>query len=454
MPRKRRRFTLFARLRRVRRRRRRRSAAASPLTVRRFRRLTAPAVVALAVMLTAAGAAALTGCWSNTTGGAGSPTPHANAPHGRNSAAPLPPPRQMPRQIRAIWIARYHYLTADDVRRAIANSAEAGFNTILWQVRGDGTVCYPSRIEPWAPQFGFRDPGFDPLAIAIDEAHQRGLRIEAWMNVMPGWNGVNPPSLASQLWNARPEWFLADKSGKRQPLGDFYVILNPCLPEVRQHLTSLVREMLRNYALDGVHLDYIRYAWETTRDARKRYPRDARTLALYREETGLTPEQDAKSWDNWRVNAITRIVAAIRTTIDQERPGASLTAAVKPNPDEAFRDYMQNAAAWLRTGLIDAAMPMAYSTKPGVFERDINAYRSAAPQGRTVPGVGVYKETAAQLRAQLDFCAARGGEWCAFSYEALFDTPGDPRGGPAYEKLRAERAERLAVVREYQRRGR
>lgn len=331
---------------------------------------------------------------------------------------PPPPPRSLATPTRAVWVARFHFRTPQDVRRIVARCAAEGFNTLLWQARGDGTVTYLSRLEPWSAQFNHRDPGFDPLALAIEEAHARGMRVEAWFNVLPGWSGPQAPAVADQLWNARPEWFLTDSRGNRQALGDFYVLLNPCLPEVRAHLAALVREIASNYAIDGIHLDYVRYAWDGQRDARRRFPRDARTLAIYRAETGLTPDADAAAWDRWRANQLTRAVIEMRQALDRARPGATLTAAVRPDAAEARRDHLQSAAAWLRSGVIDAVMPMAYTSRIGVFERQLRSY-DAVGRGRVIPGVGVYLLAPAALREQLRLCAQRGGDWAAFSYDSL-----------------------------------
>ncbi len=68
--------------------------------------------------------------------------------------------------IRAIWVTRWDYKSPADIARVMDNCKSAGFNTVLFQVRGAGTVFYPSRIEPWAEEFGGRDPGFDPLGVA------------------------------------------------------------------------------------------------------------------------------------------------------------------------------------------------------------------------------------------------------------------------------------------------
>ncbi|MFH1746297.1 MAG: family 10 glycosylhydrolase [Planctomycetota bacterium] len=326
----------------------------------------------------------------------------------------------MARPVRGVWVARFHYRTPEDVRTIMRNCAELGCNTVFWQVRGAGTVAYPSRIEPWSAEFNYRDPGFDPLALAVQEAHRHGLRIEAWVNVLPGWRGRKPPPMRDQLWNAHPDWFLHDATGQPQPLGDFYVIVNPCLPEVRRHIVSVVDEIATRYAVDGIHLDYVRYAWDTTPNAAQKYPRDARTLALYRRETGKSPDDDANAWRHWRANQLTRLVQDIRDQLARRRPGATLTAAVMANPDSAYYGFFQNGVTWLRSGLVDALMPMAYADRLNQFVADVGAYRQLASGRRIVPGVGIYKhQTREAMRQQLERCRQWGGDFALFSYDSL-----------------------------------
>jgi len=351
-----------------------------------------------------------------------------------------PEPRPLAKPVRAVWVARFHYRTPDDIQTILKNCAALGCNTVLWQVRGEGTVAYPSRIEPWSAEYDFNDPGFDPLAIAVVEAHRHGLRIEAWVNVMPGWRGPDPPPIPNQLYHARPDWFLYDAAGRRQPLTApgrkaderFYVILNPCLPEVRRHIGRVMEEIASNYDVDGLHLDYVRYAWDTTPDARQLYPRDARTLAIYRQQTGKLPEDDPQAWGHWRANQLTLLVGEIRKMLGRRRPGATLTAAVWADPSVGYREYFQNAIGWLRTGLLDAAMPMAYTEKLTDFEQRIGAYQTLAPHARIVAGLGIYRhDTPEEMGQQLERCRLWGGDFALFSYESLHATAGDRKAKPA-----------------------
>jgi uncharacterized lipoprotein YddW (UPF0748 family) len=267
---------------------------------------------------------------------------------------------------------------------------------------------------------------------------------------MPGWRGPKPPPIKTQLWHTHPEWFLRDAASKRQPLGNFYVILNPCLPEVRSYLTSVIEELVRNYDVDGIHLDYVRYAWETTPNARKLYPRDPTTLNFYRQQTGRHPDDDPRAWDRWRADQLTRLVSDIKHRLHRRRPGATLTAAVWSSPQRGYDDYFQDATTWLRRGIVDAVMPMAYTARLDEFERYIGAYHASAGGARIVPGLGIYKhETPAQIGQQLERCRMWGGDFALFSYDSLHATAGDrakggqPRIAPAKKRLRQMRTDVL-----------
>lgn len=358
-------------------------------------------------------------------------TPGPRAPATAERPAPLP----LTDPVQAMWVARFHYRFRDDIETFMANCAALGCNTVYWQVRGEGTVSYPSQLEPWSREYDFQHPGFDPLAVAVDAAHRHGLRIEAYINVMPGWKGKEPPPPnldPPQLYHAHPEWFMHDAKGYRQPLGDFYVILNPCLPEVREHIVAVVTEILANYAVDGIHLDYVRYAWDESPNAKQAYPRDPRTVRLYHQATGKHPDDDPTAWTQWRARQLTRLVGQIRRAVNRARPGASLTAAVWRDPTRGYNEYLQNAVAWLRTGLLDGAAPMAYSDDPALFTDEIASYRQLVQPARVIPGVGLYKHTQPDtLQAQMGYCATTGGAFALFSYESLFPTHADRSAKPA-----------------------
>jgi uncharacterized lipoprotein YddW (UPF0748 family) len=124
-----------------------------------------------------------------------------------------------------------------------------------------------------------------------------------------------------------------------------------------------------------------------------------------------------------------------------------LTAAVWRDPVDGYRSYLQNAAAWLRAGLLDAAMPMAYAEQVSDVVRSIESYRIAAPGKRIVPGLGIYKhKSAEQIRAQLTQCTQWGGDFALFSYESLEAVHGDRAKKPDAKSQRERQMRRDAVL--------
>lgn len=331
--------------------------------------------------------------------------------------------------VRAVWVTRFDYKSADDVARIIKNCDDAGFNTVVFQVRGNGTAFYPSKIEPWAEQFDYTDPGFDPLAVAIAEAHARKLELHAWMNVMPAWRGRTPPTNPQQLYNAHPEWFWYDQHGKRQALSTFYVSLNPCLPEVRTYITDVFEEVAANYDVDGLHMDYIRFPNEPPaipQGSDIDYPRDAKTLALYKEQTGLTPDENRDAWNKWRTEQVTQLVSDIHDMLRRTRPKAVLAASVGNSVEENLRHFRDDET-WARRKLIDQAYPMVYRNDLDAFKQGLTRWEGMKDTVTVVPGMWfaprIPQDQGVEVaRQQIEYAIQTTGNICVFSYSSLFDS--------------------------------
>lgn len=344
--------------------------------------------------------------------------------------------------VKAVWVTRWDYKTPSDIARVMDNCKSAGFNTVLFQVRGNGTVCYRSRIEPWAEEFGGRDPGFDPLAVACKEAKARGLSIHAWANVIPGWRGDQPPADPRQLYHAHPDWFWRDASGRRQPLG-WYVSVNPVYPEVRGYLTAVMHEIVNNYPVDGLHLDYIRFPNEWNESypngaSVPDFPRDPRTLAMFRQQTGRTPEQAPAAWDQFRTAAITQTVRDIRRMMVKSGRGAVLTAAVGADAHEAKRRHFQDSFRWIEEGLVDAVYPMNYDSDMRTYSHRLANWGPMKAKVPVITGVMFDKRDGGTVAEQVGRAAAMHGHFCAFAYNSLFERL-DTRGQPIRDGQSASR---------------
>jgi uncharacterized lipoprotein YddW (UPF0748 family) len=364
----------------------------------------------------------------------------------RASDLPLPMPRSVER---AMWVTRFDFKTAHDVEKIVESTRMAGINTILFQVRGNATALYPSPYEPWAEQFNYTDPGFDPLKVAIDAAHERNMRLVAWVNVVPAWWGKEPPKDPKQLYNKHPEWLWYDQFGNKQALSDkFYVSVNPCLPEVRRYLVEVMRDIVGRYDLDGLHLDYLRFPNEPPAipaGTKIDYPRDKPTVALFRGETDKLPEEDPKAWNAWRTEAISDILREVRRMVRQTRPSVELSAAVGPDPDVAATHF-QDVRTWLAEDLIDVVYPMNYTHDPKVFQERVERWKTIAKGHPVVMGVRVDSGNVALHKEQLSAALQAFRGYSIFAYSSLFDSPNTDIDSQD-EKSRMERqARRQALV--------
>ena len=359
---------------------------------------------------------------------------------------------------RGLWVTRFDFRTPDDVRRVITDAATLGTTDIFWQVRGQADAYYESKLEPWGREL-LRDappnvstPGFDPLQLATEYAHQNGMRLHAWLNIMPLWKGTTPPTDPRHPYNAHPNWRLHDDKGKAQALNEHYVIVNPVLDEVQDHIVAVVRDIVTRYPVDGIHMDYIRFVSEKMEGGGATLPGDPTSLAMFRAATGhkgVATAADKAAFEGWKRSHITRLVHRIREEGTSARPGVELSAAVWRRPDYARDQYLQDSALWLNEGSIDRAIPMIYTDKDEQFESDLKMWVAATPDRSLTPGLGTYMHALGQTPRQLKIAAEldKAGGYCLFSYAAIFETV-DPSQRKDAKSIQ-ERSNRRQSIKDY-----
>ncbi len=346
----------------------------------------------------------------------------------------------------SIWITRWDYRSEADVRRAIEDAASLGAREVIWQVRGQADAFYPSRLEPWGEELTEflppweSAPPFDPLAVAIEAANERGLRLHAWINVFPLWRGTDPPADRAHPFNARPEWRLSDRAGDAQPLNDHYVIVNPTDPAVRSHIVAVCDDLATRYRIDGLHLDYVRFVSDSMKDATV-YPGDDASrarLAQARPDANADAPEAMRAFVRDCITETVEQIHAVCQTHDIE-----LTAAVWRNPDIARDEYLQDAADWLNRGVLDRAMPMIYTADADRFIADLRAWRAACPGRPITPGLGIYRLDPDQVQERARLADGPHGV-ALFGYASCFESvnPEEPKT-PSERRIRALRTQAL-----------
>lgn len=348
-------------------------------------------------------------------------------------------PPKMP-EVRAIWVTRFDYKSPRDVSSIVINCAQAGFTDIFFQVRGNGTVFYPSRVEPWAFELHGKDvantgknPGWDPLLTASAWAKRYGIRLHAYINVLPGWRGMkNPPASAGQLWTAHPDWFMVDSTGaKMRPTSAWYSFVNPAHPAVRSHLSQIAAELAR-YDIAGLHLDYIRFPYDYKSVAREVYPNASKaeiqahsTFSFDRLSLSMMQNSSSrKKWDDFRRDSVTQVVRDLNSTFRRQHGTAPavISSSVLADLDSGYMHAFQDSRRWAKERAVDWLVPMNYNAS--LFDERLALMKRSlgrrATAGQLVVGINcasdlqeIRREIAASRQA-----GCRG--FALFAYSHLF----------------------------------
>lgn len=264
-----------------------------------------------------------------------------------------PQPVAAPLGIELIVRTVNNFSTHDDVANFFERAKNANVSAVHVNVKQDedderpsGEVYYASAIAPIAAGYEH----FDALAASIEQAQQRGIKIYAWL----------PQFHDQAAMRAHPEWQMIAKvngaSEAFQGNNNLEYFVNPIHPAVQAYQLSVIAEVVKNYPVDGVSLDWLRFD-DVNMDV------GPYTQQLAQTEIGLdpmlldfsTPSAALERWEAWRAEKISAYVRDVRQTIQAIRPSVRLGAFVLP-PD--FTEVGQDVA--LLSKVLDEVLPMAY----------------------------------------------------------------------------------------------
>ncbi len=277
------------------------------------------------------------------------------------------------REFRAAWVATVANIdwptkpglpveTQRQEARAILDRLVAlGMNAVVFQVRPQADALYQSEWEPWSyyltgQQGQAPEPFYDPLQFWCDEAHARGLQLHAWFNPYRAHHPAGKgPHAENSIVASRPELCVT--------LGDDgYRWMDPSLPEVRAHSTAVVLDVVRRYAIDGVHFDDYFYPYPSYNDGAD-FP-DQASYDAYRADGGTLARAD------WRRDAVDTFLEELYAQIKAERPacefGISPFGIWRPGHPEGIQGLDQHevlfadARRWWNEGFVDYLTPQLY----------------------------------------------------------------------------------------------
>ncbi len=211
--------------------------------------------------------------------------------------------------------------------------------------------------------------GRDLLQEALEAAHSRGQRLHAW------FTSAGDAAYAA----AYPERALYHYlSGPHARI----VSITDC--EYQRYMCRIIRHMVKHYAVDGLHLDYIRYnsvicGWSKEDMARyAAYGVDIGRIRHMMDKTFVGDHKDeAYIFNRYRCGDrdVHLLAEARRLNVRvfarllsdaarEERPNITISAALMPEgayDDLAFSDLHYGQHYTDMADIVDVALPMAYS---------------------------------------------------------------------------------------------
>lgn len=322
------------------------------------------------------------------------------------------------RETRAVWLTTNFRLdwppsTYNEVeqkealKKVFDDIKRKKLNTVYFQVRSNGTVMFRSSYEPLSHYITGEVDGkasYDPLQYAVELAHERGLEIHAWVNVVRCFSGgesfvfEHPYHIAQR----RPDWVIrSDRDGTSY-------WLDMGLPEVRQYLNSIFTELVKNYDIDGLHLDFIRYPGKDFNDAF--------SFNLYGENLSL---------DDWRRDNLNKFVKDLSYHIKKIKPFIKLGAApigiyknsLNGSGFEGFGEVYQDSREWLKQKWVDYLVPQIYWPLEGPprFDKLAQDWTAETFERSIILGIAAYKpEVKNQLNRIINFTRTTNADGFAF----------------------------------------
>lgn len=227
---------------------------------------------------------------------------------------------QPKREFRSVWIAtvaNIDWPKTKGTSASVVNSQkssliayldrmqEMNLTTICFQVRSMCDAMYKSSYEPWSSYLtGTRgvDPGWDPLAFAVEECHKRGIECYAWVNPYR-WSSTGTTS----TWNT--EFDNQVKSNGWLLTNGTFTVLNPGLAETRAHIVKVCKEIITNYGVEGLIFDDYFYPTGGTTEGSS-----APDYQLWK-NSGTT-----LSIGDWRRENVDKMVSDVYQMVQQTRP--------------------------------------------------------------------------------------------------------------------------------------
>lgn len=258
-----------------------------------------------------------------------------------------------------------------------------GVNAIIFQVRPECDALYPSKLEPWSrfltgKQGKAPSPYWDPLQWMITQCHKRGMEFHAWINPYRAKTKTTHELASRHVVMRHPERCFDYDNQK---------ILNPGIPENRNYICEVVKDIVSRYDIDGLHMDDYFYPYPA---AGQVIPDDAQYRA---NPNGIVDRGD------WRRHNVNLFIKQLYETVHETKPWVKVgispfgiyrnkkSSPIGSNTNglQNYDDLYADVLLWISNGWLDYCVPQIYweiGNKAADYDTLIrwwNQYASARP---------------------------------------------------------------------------
>lgn len=272
---------------------------------------------------------------------------------------------------RAIWFAFYDYdafleryseNTEENFKEffdeVLDNCKEKGFNRILVHVRPAADAVYASAYYPVSARIAGKQGApitYDPLKVMVAEAHGKGMAIEAWLNPYRVASSTDYKELAKN--NPARRWHESQSASEQRNVLEYdgRLYFNPSKPEVRELIINGAKEIVRNYDVDGIHLDDYFYPSFTMEDYRDVFDAEEYNHSVEKEQ--------GMSIQDYRREQVNLLVFGLHAAVKNIRPDATFGISPAGNIDNltSERQYYVDIEKWCSsTEYVDYITPQIY----------------------------------------------------------------------------------------------
>lgn len=316
-------------------------------------------------------------------------------------------------ETRAIWLDRKSIVNSKSpaaLRKIIRQLADTGINLIYFETVNAGFPIYPSQILSQNPLA----KGWDPLKVAVDEAHKRGIELHAWVWAFAVGNTRHNPLIGKSAQYTSPYFeelglnpqthAMQMRNGSIMPPRQTEYWMSPASTQGRQALKNVFHEIVAQYKVDGLHLDYIRYPFQHSNDP-------AGMEAISRQKFARDTHRHPMSFTRWKTQQVSSFVHEVSDELRAVNPDIILSAAVFPmSRGQRISAIQQDWETWLEKGWVDTVSPMVYTTSPHLFAHSIQRiFNNVSRPEAIYPGVALFRLDGDELLNHLQLIQQLGG---------------------------------------------